>query len=488
MIGGGIQGATIAWDATLRGLRVALIDKGDFGGETSANSLKIIHGGFRYLRSGDLRRMRESIRERSILLAIAPGQLRPLPVVVPISAVGGPGRTALQAALVANEFISAGRNRRLSEAQKIPRGRMISSSEARNLCPALEGVDIDGGAVWYDAQAVQPERLTLAFIRSAAAQGAVVANRVIATDLMSYHGRTHGVIARDEMTGESLEIAARVTLNATGPWSGEFLRPKRGGGPRTARLALAVNLVTSFPPMQAALAVRSPTPASGDPVGGGHRYLFLAPWRASTLIGTAYRQLEPGAEPSVAESDLMGLLTEANAASRGLRLTAEDVTFHHAGRVPLRAGREAGRPMALAERALLTDHGLVDGRAGLVSVNGVKFTTARSVASAAVDLVFNSMGITPPSCRTADTALMDEPADPAETLASTALRAIRSEMAHTCADVIFRRSGLGTERAPLPLELSELATTMGEELGWSEARRAREVLEVEQRYLHAARS
>jgi glycerol-3-phosphate dehydrogenase len=481
IVGGGIYGATAAWDATLRGLRVALVDRGDFGAGTSANSLKMIHGGFRYLRYGDIRRVRQSIRERSILLAIAPGLVRPLPVLVPITG-GGPGRSALRVAISVNELISWDRNRRLPNDARIPSGRIVTANEARRLCPALEGLAIEGGAVWFDAQAMHPERLTLAFIRSAAALGAEVANRIAVTGLLRSDGRICGVNALDQMTGEAFEIAAPVTLNAAGPWSDELLHANGGSAAPAGRQALAFNIVTRFPPQQAALAVRSKTPLAEDPVCGGRRHLFLAPWRSSTLIGTGYRLLERGDDGAVRESDLLGLLAEANAACPSLRLTPDDITFHHAGRVPLREGREPGRPDALAERAQLIDHARNDGRHGLISVSGVKYTTARSVARHAIDLVYRTLGMIPPRCGTAETPLIVNGGAEDEGAAAAVRHAVRTEMALTCTDVILRRTNLGTERRPPVATVREVATVMGEELGWSDERREAEISEVDRAY------
>ncbi|HSB56072.1 MAG TPA: FAD-dependent oxidoreductase, partial [Gemmatimonadales bacterium] len=163
VIGGGIQGATIAWDAALRGLRVALVERDQFGAATSANSLRIVHGGLRYLSRGDLPRMRESIRERSTLLRIAPGLVEPLGVAIPTGAPGYPGRTAMALALRLNDLVSAGRNRHLLSSSHIPPGRLVSPAELAELCPPLRQIGSRGGALWHDARMSHPERLIYAF-------------------------------------------------------------------------------------------------------------------------------------------------------------------------------------------------------------------------------------------------------------------------------------------------------------------------------------
>ena len=178
VLGAGIYGISVARDAALRGLRVALIDKGDFGHATSSNHHKIIHGGLRYLQHGDLKRMRESIRERGVLLRIAPHLVRPLPFLLPIYKNSLPGKLLMSMALKLNDLISLDRNVHLDRKQKIPRGRIISSSECLQIWPDIDQRGLTGGAVYFDVQVDNPERLNLALVLSAVRAGAEVANYV----------------------------------------------------------------------------------------------------------------------------------------------------------------------------------------------------------------------------------------------------------------------------------------------------------------------
>ncbi len=146
VVGGGILGACLAWDGALRGLNVALVERGELGGATSANSLRIFHGGLWYLARGDLARMRESIRERLVLLRIAPGLVEPLPVAIPSGIPGYPGRAALRLGLAINDLLSAGRNRHLHPSRHLPTGRGLSSTELSALCPGLGSLVRAGGA------------------------------------------------------------------------------------------------------------------------------------------------------------------------------------------------------------------------------------------------------------------------------------------------------------------------------------------------------
>ena len=197
VIGGGIYGACVTWDAALRGLSVALVEKGDFASATSANSLKIIHGGLRYLQHGDFKRMRESIRERRTLMEIAPHLVHPLPVLIPTFGHGMQGREVLSLALMINDLIGFDRNRLDDPEKHICRGRVISRRECLELLPGIHKKDLTGGAIFHDAQVYNSERLVLSFIRSAEKAGAELANYVEVTGFIQNSSRHSLVNSRD---------------------------------------------------------------------------------------------------------------------------------------------------------------------------------------------------------------------------------------------------------------------------------------------------
>ena len=288
IVGGGIHGSIAAWDATLRGLRVALIERADFGGATSANSLRIVHGGLRYLQQADFARMRESIRERRAFLRIAPHLVRPLGFLVATHGLSGRSRGAMRVALGIADLVGFDRNRGLDPHRRVPAGRTISRTDCLEICPALETAAITGGAIWYDAQSIDSERLTLGFLLAAAERGMTAANYVEARELIVKNGRIQGARATDHRSGESFEIRAHTVLNAAGPWVERLVR-KADADQEASPLAVGVNLVVRRPPIDLAVGFPSRTTASDDPVCGGGRYLFMTPWRSSTLIGTAYR-------------------------------------------------------------------------------------------------------------------------------------------------------------------------------------------------------
>jgi glycerol-3-phosphate dehydrogenase len=474
VVGAGIHGACAAWDASLRGLSVAVIDQDDFGAATSANSLRIVHGGLRYLARGDLRRMRESIRERSALLRIAPELVQPLPVLVATHGAGLRSRLAHRVALASNDLLSIFRNRGLAPDQAIPRGRLVSRSECLDRFPGFRpGHGLTGGALWYDAQLRHPERLTLSFLRSAAGRGAAVANYVRLDGLHVVNRTVQGAVATDLVEGKSVAIRARAVLVAAGPWTAEIVAQGTAGAAtaRSPTHALGVNVVIGRRLAEVGIGVQVRRVREADPVGGGRRFLFLNPQGNTTLLGTWYSLPPRNAARLEVERGARELLDEFNEACPGVTLSPADVVRHHWGWLPLKAGTEPGRPDALADRAQVLDHGRAGGIRHLFSMEGVKYTTARQVAELAIDQVYDSLAQKSPPCLTSTTAL-DTGSMP------DVQHAIREEMAITLADIVFRRTTLGDPPGPDRSTVETAARVAGVELGWDPAREEAEIERV----------
>jgi glycerol-3-phosphate dehydrogenase len=453
VIGGGIYGAAAAWDAAQRGLAVALVECSDFGAGVSWNSLKTIHGGLRHLPHADVSSLRESVRERRALLRIAPSLVRPLGFLVPTRGLGAESRAVLGAGLALNDLLSADRNDGLPEGQRIPRGCVLSRAEALALVPGLSREGLTGGALWHDAQVTSSERLTLAFVRSAADAGAHVANHAAAVGFLQDSGRVVGTRVRDALEGSEVDVRSRLVLVAAGPGTDSLLAQAGVRRSRTAFLR-ARNLVFAHPTgTEVAVGARS-----------RGRYLFLVPWRERTLVGTAY---EPEEERTGAHA-VREFLAEAQAAFPWAGLGERDLALVHEGLVP---GR--GRAEGLDRAARVHDHEAEDGIAGLVSVLGVKYTTARGVAERAVDLALRKLGKAPVACQTGETPL-PHARFLEGSLAERTRRAVEDEMALSLADVIRRRLDLGTAGPP-PGEGTDLVEAAAAALlGWDEARRRTE--------------
>ncbi len=477
VIGGGIQGACIAWDAALRGLRVALVERDDFGSATSANSLRIIHGGLRYFARGDWPRMRESIRERAALLRVAPGLVEPLPVLIPTGPPGVPPKAALGVALALTHLLSLGRNRDLLPSHHVGAGRLLSREECVSLLPGLSDPRFTGGALWYDARMVRPERLTLAFVRSAASKGAVVANYAEAEVFEVAGGAVRSVEIVDRLGGSRHEVRARQVVIAAGPWTDD-LAALAGGGPSRAgapRLAHGMNLVIGRRLGAAAVGLRAGSASDADPGGTGGRFLFMVPQERSTLLGTWYG-IAGGEDAGAALDRGEGYLLDAfNHACPGLGLSREDVVGRQVGRLPLKAGLEGGPSVALAERPRVRGPDR-PGVANLLTVEAVKYTTARAVAEGVVDAVLVSLGLEPRACRTTETPLTggEAPSGTPEPLERRIRGAVAEDMAATLSDVVFRRTELGDPPGPDEENVRLAARIAGDALGWDERRRSEE--------------
>lgn len=474
VVGGGIYGVCVARDAALRGLSVALVERGDFGAATSFNSLKIIHGGFRYLQSADLRRLRESVRERRYWLWAAPHLVRPLRFVIPLGGGLARSRTAFMAALAAYRVCSLDGNRGLEQGQSIAPGQVLGRNACREQIPALGDRPVLGGVAWSDAQVIDTERLLLECLQQATDAGAVACNHVRASRLLEQNGRIHGIACEDVPSGNALDVRARVTVDATGPY-----RFGAGGQPISRPLVKSMNLVLSG---------EEADHAFGAEIPGSGRLIFVTPWRGCSIVGTSYSVYagDPDACRFSSE-DAAELLAEAGAALPGLNVGAGRVLWRQGGLLPA-VGAGHGRRTTPISRARLTDHARADGRHGLISLVGEKYTTARSLAQRAVDLSLRKLGQRPRPCVAARTRLPGADGIPgapdAEALAPAGMprerwrAAVREGMAVTLEDLVLRR-GDRVVRGRMPLgELEGAADVMAVELGWSPQRRLAEIAAV----------
>jgi glycerol-3-phosphate dehydrogenase len=278
IIGAGIYGATAAWEAASRGLSVALIDRGDFGGFTSANSLKTVHGGLRYLQTLDVARVRESVRERRTLLKIAPHLVSPLLCVMPTYGILMKSKWIMRFGMLANDILSFDRNRGLDPDRRIPAGRVISKQDCLGLALGIDGTKVTGGALWSDAQMASSERLLLSFILSAVQAGAVAVNYAEASGFLLSRNRIHGVRVKDRMTGLEMEVKSKVVLNAAGGFVDKVLTSAIPGIIRKKiKLSTAMNLVINKRLLPGCAAgVRAGSATSGRTAGfSGEPYPFL---------------------------------------------------------------------------------------------------------------------------------------------------------------------------------------------------------------------
>jgi glycerol-3-phosphate dehydrogenase len=516
VVGGGIYGLTIACDAAQRGLSVALVEREDFGSGISFNHLRTIHGGLRYLQSLDLRRARESVRERRRLARIAPHAVAPLAFALPLYRSITRGKAAMRAGMLLDRVVGSGRNRDLPPALRLPPGRVIARAAAVERFPGLRRRGLTGAAVWYDYTTPEADRLTFSWATAAAHHGATLANHVDAVEPLvdrSAKRRVAGVRAVDRLSGRTIEIAARLTVNATGSAVDRLLAPL--GVASGIPLLKAMNLVTGREAGDAALGGRA---ASG-------RNLFLVPWRKRAVFGTweSNRQCAAG-ETAVNEGEVASFIAELNEAFPALDLKLSDVRLVHRGLVPAALGSNGA--VALEGREQIRDHAR-DGVDGLLSVVGTKYTTARAVGERVTNAIVAKLGHAAAPCRTGSTplpggGLRDVAAGVAEArqeydalvpsdaiphlvaaygsrcrdilelaaqrpewrtrlseespvIGAELVWAVRHEMALTLADAALRRTPLGALGYPGDSAVERAAGIVASELRWTEERRREEI-------------
>jgi glycerol-3-phosphate dehydrogenase len=467
IIGGGLHGAIAAWDASLRGLRTALVERDDFCSGTTGNSLRVVHGGLRALQQGDLVRLRESAREQATLLRIASNYLQPLPCLIPFQRGDQIGAAAFHAAFSVMRMATADIARPLGAS--LPKGRVLSRAETLAQFDGFDSKELTGGALWYDAQVPELERLVLAFVTGAARRGAVVANHVKVERILGNHSHVVGAEVTDQLSGRGFQMNARSIINAAGPWADHLPPVAPSGDAVPTRYARAINIVVNQRAASVAFGVRSPWGAERDPVSGGRRFLFVTPWQGASLAGTSYVPLSDKRPELPLRVQVERLLQEMNDACPALRWNQADLVQVHSGRLPLGPGG------SLIDRGRIVNHGTT-GHHGLITIVAAKFTTARLMAQQAVDAVLADRGEARP-CQTATIPLETDTLRPFD-MAGRIRYAVEEEMAMTLDDVLTRRLGLTLARCPRPSVVQQVATTMGELLGWSPSRAGSEVRQV----------
>lgn len=533
IVGGGVTGATTAWDASLRGLKVALLEKDDFAHATTSGSSKLVHGGLRYLVNGELKLVRESLRERRIWENIAPHMVHPLPFILPTYGYGKKGGLVLSIGLAFYDLLSYDRNFVSDDDKKIPGFRSISRDEALRLMPSLRAEGLTGAKIYYDCQMFAPERLCLECIEGAVEYGADAANyaEVTGFETQDSIGRGHrvtGVHVKDHVTGEMHTIRGKVTVNAAGPWADRMMSLAEDDKPSRGLIrSKGIHIITREISGKNALAIQSDI--------GGH--FFVIPWRGHTIIGTTDTVFKDDPDRvGVTEDDLRDFLSVVNDGLPGLHLKREDVLHFYVGIRPLidnAPGDTGPKDSYKASReAEVCDHEELNGVDGFISALGGKWTTSRHLAEQIVDMALAKLG-RQAKCETHCTpvyggeigrlksfitrtqkrhselpkevvenlcnfygsrvdevlATADErPGERAELMRRVAagnpvlcvqvVHAIRHEMARHLSDVLFRRTGLGTLGHPGAAAINRVLAVMARELGWDDTRMANEIADA----------
>lgn len=515
VIGGGITGACVAYEAASQGLKVALLEKNDFSAGTSAASSKLIHGGLRYLVNGEFGMVRESLRERRVMANIAPNLVYPMPVLITHGGKAFKNRKwVAKLGMLLYDALSFDKAYTWDKAKRIPTHRSLSREQVMQSEPQVHSRELTGGSVYYDSASLCPERLTLAFIKSALREGAKVSNHAEVTELLQDGaGRVSGVGVRDTLSGAQRTLRARLTVNCAGPWADRIaeLAGRRTAGEHALSRSEGVHFITRKP------LISGKTMVGCSSRRGGH--FFLIPWRGHTLVGTTDKSYTGDPDGyRVSAASVMELIDTVNEGYGDGTLSYADVQYVYGGLRPLVETQTQETYNASRRYEICDNAG--QGLDGLITVEGGKFTTSRQLAADCMKVIGRKLGLPVQrsvtnqqrlaGCDIADLTsflaraikqnrgfsvstinflsrhygtdyeavlqLAREDAKLAqavggegEILAQVSY-AIRHEMARTLDDIVLRRTGIGTLGHPGMAVLQKVAALAGAELGWDEAR------------------
>lgn len=507
IIGAGINGAGIARDAAMRGLKVLLLDKGDIGGGTTSWSTRLIHGGLRYLEHCELGLVRESLRERETLFRIAPHLVRPLPLLLPIYAGGRRSPFTVRAGMIAYDLLSFNKS--------LPRHRMLSRGQTLQQEPALNPEGLLGAAIYYDAQVEFAERLVLENVLSAREHDASVRTYSSVQKFIVEDGAVRGVEGLGVLSGETFTARARVVVNASGPWVDQVLahaenEPRKLiGGTKGSHLIVA--------PFAGAPSTALYVEAESD-----GRPFFIIRWNGKYLIGTTAMRFEGDLDKVEIEAhEIDYLLRETNRVIPVANLTRDSILYTYSGVRPLPYTKGEKEDRITRKHFTWESEELE----ALISIVGGKLTTYRNLAQQTVDLIFRRLRKDAPECQTAwaplpgassqspdvlgdrlrrayglssltserlprvygtrasdvvnlrteDKSLLEVFDDETGAIAAEVVHAFKHELAQTLADCLLRRTMVGLN-STLGLNAVEGAASIAQRyLGWTDEQAQREV-------------
>lgn len=520
IIGGGISGASVAYEAATRGLKVALLEKNDFSWATSAATSKMIHGGLRYLVNGEIGLVRESLRERRVLENIAPNFVYPWPMMMthykkPLKN----NKWVAKIGMLLYDLLSYDKNDTWDCCKKIPWHRTISREDVLRQEPHVRAEGLTGASVFCDCVSIFPERFTLAFVKSAVAHGAKVANYAkVEGFIMDKGNHVTGVKVKDLLTGNTYSVAGTVIVNCGGPWADIVLglAKTNGKGSTSLRRSEGIHIITQKKLLSGNYTVGSMTPEG--------RHFFLIPWRNHTLIGTTDKPFNGNPDDyRVTKESIMELIADVNSSFGDGKLSYADVKHTYGGLRPL-IEKETKETYSSSRKYEIYDN-KEEGLDGLITVEGGKYTTSRQLAESCLKIVAGKMGrnlgksITENHYLTGceikdlelfvreaksqadglsaatleylarnygteyrdivnlareDKALYETLNDDGEIMAQV-VYAVRKEMARTLSDIVTRRTGIGTLGNPGEDVLRKVAQVAAQELQWSPERIEKEI-------------
>lgn len=517
VIGGGITGAAVAYDAAGRGLSVALLEKNDYGWATSAATSKLIHGGLRYLQNMEFGLVRESLRERRIMGNIAPNLVYPIEFLVPSYTDLKRNKWLLRTGLSLYDVLSYDRCMTWDNSKRIPHHHWLSKETVMKMEPEVRTKGLTGGSIYYDSQSIYPERLTLAFIKSAIAQGAKTANYAKVVDFLFSDGnRVEGVRVEDGLTQKTVEVRGKLVINCGGPWADIILNLATRSGEAKHHIRRSEGIHILSRRFTTRYAVVMWTPAG--------RHFFTIPWRGYQLIGTTDKDYEGNPdEYRVSRQSIEELIVDTNNSIGDGKMTYEDVAFAWGGLRPLvddqtEGTYESSRKYEIYDNA-------TDGFDGLITVEGGKYTTSRHLAESVLAMVEKKLDRAPVkpitdqqflagcdikdmdafmadlnrSCTDFDSKTIEfvgrnygtesravfelARKDPALSevvcedgqIMAAVVYAIENESAKTLTDILMRRTGIGNIGHPGMPMLEKVGRIAAKALSWDDATLEREI-------------
>ena len=378
IIGGGITGAAVAYIAATRSLSVALFEKKDYGGATSAATSKLIHGGLRYLANGELKLVRESLRERRILGNIAPNFVYPLPFLMPMYRRWKGNLWKMLIGMYLYDALSYDKKDTWDRGKRLQNHKLVSYRKTVRLEPNLRMEDLRNAFYFFDYQSIFPERLTLAFIKSAAEYGASVSNYApVDGFIFGEENRITGVRVRDAFNGKTREVHGDLVINCGGTWADKILNLAAGSASEAHRVKRSegIHIITKRIAGQHVVSLQKQ--------GGGH--LMIMPWRDHSLIGTTDKEYYGDPDDYRVSIESIDEIIDSVNANFGRRISREDIIHAYGGLRPLVDDQTIGS-YETSRKYEVYDNA-ADGIEGMITVEGGKYTTSRSLAREVLKLV-----------------------------------------------------------------------------------------------------
>jgi glycerol-3-phosphate dehydrogenase len=516
IVGGGITGAAVAYIAAARGLSVALFEKKDYGGATSAATSKLIHGGLRYLANGELKLVRESLRERRILGNIAPNFVYPLPFIMPMYKRWRGNIWKMLIGMYLYDLLSYDKKDTWDRSKKLQNHRLINHRKTIRVEPNLRMENLRNAFYFFDYQSIFPERLTLAFIKSATEYGASVSNYTPVEGFLFGEGKKiTGVKVKDLFTGREKEVHADLVINCGGTWADKILGLAAGTDNLTHRVKRSegIHIITKK--------IAGHHVVSIQKTDGGH--MMIMPWREHSLIGTTDKEFLGDPDDYRVSMESIDEIIENVNTYYGRKISREDIIHAYGGLRPLvddetKGSYETSRKYEVYDNA-------ADGIGGMITVEGGKYTTSRSLAREVLKMISEKLNktladsvsenlylsgceirdmkqfmirqhlnyrdfsrntveyvsrnygtesqivfrIARSNPRFAEVVTHD-----GEILAEV-VYAIQYESAKTLRDIMLRRTGIGTLGNPGNAVIDKIATLAAGMMGWSEKRKEEEI-------------